>query len=170
MFLNSFYVQKSKLMLYPLLQFATDALRPKQTFIAYRDEFSMKHPSIICAYERENTEKYYEFRNKVVFNNQYFVKHIRGLQFDYSVFDLKEFGKDYLHFLEGQYSKFSENTKEIILEAYSKTTIGPILVDTHLNPEKYHELFAKELNTDIESLTIAHETLSPPDFDKEIIK
>ena len=157
-------------MLYPLLQFATDAVRPKQTYLVYKNDFTLDNPCIICAYERQNDEAYYEFRNKVVFNNEYFLMHIIGLDYDYSVFTLQEFGKDYQHFLEGKYSKFSERTKEIILEAYSKTTIGPILVDTHLNPEKYHELFAKELNTDIESLTIVHETLNPPDFEKETIK
>jgi len=162
-------VQKSKLMLYPLLKFGHDAIRPKQTYIAYKDEFSSKHPSIICAYERQNEENYYEFRNKIVFNNEYFVKHIRGLEFDYAVFDLKEYGVDYLHFLEGSYSKFSPETKQIILDSYSKTTIGPILVDTHLNPEKYHELFAKELKSDVQTLSEVHETLSPPDFEKETL-
>ena len=170
MYLNSFYVQKSKLMLYPLLQFEADAIRPKQTFLAYKDEFSLEDPSIICAYERENNEKYYEFRNKIVFNNQYFVKHIRGLEFDYAVFSLLEFGRDYSHFLAGLYSRFSNEAKEIILKSYSTTKIGPILVDTHLNPENYHDLYSRELKVELESVSEAHETLDPPDFEKETIK
>jgi len=169
MFLNSFYVQKSKLMLYPLLQFATNDPRPEQTFLAYKNEFSKNQPGIVCAYRRDNTEKYYEFRNKVIFKHKNFVKHIRSFDFDYIVFDLSEFGEDYLHFLEGKYSKFSEATKHIILKAYGHTAIGPILVDAHLNPEKYHEIFTKELMTKLETVAHAHETMDKPDMVKEVI-
>lgn len=169
MYLNSFYVQKSKLMLYPLLEFANDAIfRPAQTYLAYRDLVPLEEASIICAFKRVNDEAYYSYRNDVLMKSPYFVKHILTVEYDYLVFSLMAFTDDYNHFLKGEYSKFSNETKGIILESYSRTKIGPILVDTHLNPEKYHELYANELGSDLEVLREAHETLSPPDFDKEM--
>ena len=173
MYLNSFYVQKSKLMLYPLLKFKHDHLiRPKQTYLVseiFKNEYLLKEPNIICAYERGD-ENYYEYRNKIIFNNEYFVKHIPDLKFDYIVFDLSEYSKDYTNFIKGKYSKFSIKAKEIILNSYGKTKIGAVLVDTHINPEKYHQLYADELKVDVGYLTKTHETLSPPDFEKETLK
>ena len=169
MYLNSFYVQKSKLMLYPLLEFAYEDIRPKQTYIAYKDECLLEEPSIVCAYERKNDELYYNFRNNIAFRNQYFVKYIIGLEYDYLIFSLINYELDYNNFLKGEYSKFEDETKQIILDSYSKTKIGPILVDTHLNPKNYHSFYAMEFNASIDALELAHETLSPPDIEKESI-
>jgi hypothetical protein len=168
MFLNSFYIQKSKLMLYPLLQFDKKSIRPKQTYLVYKNDVTLDNPAIVCKYERVD-KGYYEFRNKEVFLNKNFLLHLKGIDYDYVVFTLKDYAKDYQHFLDGEYSKFSPKTKEIILEGYNNTTIGPILIDTHLNPEKYHEIFADDLMSDVETIAEVYETLSPPDFEKETV-
>lgn len=168
MFLNSFYVQKSKLMLYPLLEFDKKSIRPKQTYLVYKNDVTLYNPAIICQYERIEKD-YYEFRDKKILKNKHFIMHIKDAEYDYFVFTLIDYKEDYLNFLEGKYSKFLKKTKEIILESYSNTTIGPILVDTHLNPEKYHEIFAEDLMSDVKTISEVYETLSLPDIDKETI-
>jgi hypothetical protein len=170
MFINSFYVQKSKLLLYPLLQLPVDIVKPKNTYLAYKDKYSPKDHKLICAYTRENNESYYKFRIKILFKNPLFKEHIRGLVYDYLVFSMEDYDKDYDTFLKGAYSKLSMNAKSIILKSYSSTTIGPVLLDTHLNPENGHALYAKELMIDIEDLKLVHETLDPPDITKETCK
>tara|TARA_R110001592_G_scaffold148167_3_gene372884 strand:- start:9431 stop:9943 length:513 start_codon:yes stop_codon:yes gene_type:complete len=167
MFLNSFYVQKSKLLLYPLLQLPIDVIKPKTTYLAYKDKYGPKDYKLICAYKRENNEEYYKVRNEILFKNNFFIEHILGLEYDYLVFTIKKYSIDYDFFLKGEYSKLKPNTKRIILESYSSTKLGPALLDTHLNPENGHALYAKELMIDIEDLRLVYETLDPPDMSKE---
>lgn len=168
MFLNSFYVQKSKLMLFPLLQLPKDSVKAKTTYLAYKDKVSVDDASIVCAYER-NHEDYYDFRNNVLFKHPMFVVMHRGFDYDFIVFDLKDFKKDYDVFLTGGYSKISMESKRMIKDHYNGTRLGPLLLDTHLNPSDYHEVYANEFGVDVDYVRKAHETLDSPDLEKESV-
>jgi hypothetical protein len=169
MYLNSFYIQKSKLLLFPLLKISKEEFKPENTYLAYKDIVKLKTPSLICAYKRIHDDNYYTFRNKTLFKHANFIMHFKDIDNDYMVFNLKEFSVDYKVFIDGKYSKFRKKTKTIIKESYNSTSIGPILIDTHLNPENYHKLYADYFLVDINALKHAHETLDPPNLKKEVI-
>jgi len=168
MFLNSFYIQKSKLLLFPLLELPKDSVKAKTTFLAYKGKVEITDPSIICVYERTHPD-YYDFRNNILFKHPMFDIMIRGFDYDYIVFNLKEFKKDYSRFLTGKYSKISMESKRIIKDHYDGTRLGPLMLDTHLNPSDYHEVYANEFGVDVDYVRKAHETLDAPDLEKETL-
>jgi len=155
-------------MLYPLLGFGTTEPRPKQTYLAYYDEVEIEEEKLVCAYEREYSDHYVLYRDNVIKTHPKFLRMIQDDNFDYFIFDLSEFSEDFQYFLKGEYSKFSRRVKDLIISHYGQTKVGPIMIDMHLNPENYHEFFAQEFGSDIESWKQAHETLQAPDIDKEI--
>lgn len=167
MFLNSFYVQKSKLILYPLLQFDKSDKRPKQTYVSYKDVVLKEDPILICSYEKNSIPGYEDFKENVILKNEYYMNQINTEEYDYITFDMSSYKEDYLHFLKGKYSKFSKDTKQVILDSYTNTTIGPLLVELHLKPGLYHDVFVDYFNEPIETMIEVHETLSPPDLEKE---
>lgn len=167
MYLNSFYIQKSKLMLYPWLELPKTELQPHKTYIAYKHQIKFDDHKLICMYKRLNDEKYYKYRNDALKNHPLFIEHIRSTIYDFIIFDLSKYKEDWNYFMKGKYSKFSKETKALIMKAYDNTEIGPLLLDTHLNPAYYHELYAQELGADIDILKKTYETLSPPDLEKE---
>jgi hypothetical protein len=166
MFLNTFYIQKSRIMLLPLLGLDPKDLKPATTYIAYKNIISLQDYKLICGYKRDD-DQYYDYRNNVLFKHPNYETLYRGLYTDYLVFDLSEYKKDFDVFLTGKYSKLSKRAKTAIKEYYNKTRVAPILLDTHLNPEEYHEVYANEFKVDVETVKEAYETLSPPDLIKE---
>jgi len=170
MFLNTFYVQKSKLLLYPLLKLPFGNIRPHTTYIGHIGKIKFNDLKLICAYKRDTGEDYFEYRNNVLLKHPYFVDQFKDFWYDYIVFDISEFFNTHNYFLKGQYSKFPDVVKNIILEYYSNTKLGPIFIDTHLNPENYHEFYADHFKADLQSMVDVHETLSPPDLEKETLQ
>lgn len=168
MYLNTFYIQKSKLLLYPLLGIAFDQIKPENTFVITDAAPEVKRP-LICAYKRVPDENYYSFRNSVLYKHRLFKQMFRDLEYDYLIFDMDEFATEYESFMKGKYSHFRGDRKETILQYYSNTRLGPVLIDTHLNPEHYHEFYADAFSTTLESIVDVHETLSPPDIKKETL-
>ena len=166
MFLNTFYIQKSRLILLPILGIKLSEINPLKTYIAYKDVISNKDYKLICEYKRDNKD-YYQYRNENLFKHPKFEKLYRGLFSDFLVFNLEDYKKDYDYFISGKYSKLSKELKKKIKEFYSNSKIGPLLLDTHLNPEDYHEIYAKEFKVDVKYIKNTHETLTPPDLKKE---
>jgi len=170
MLLISHYLQKSHLLLYPLLGMAMNTkFKPTNTYLEYGGEDNSC--KLICLYEPGLLDPgYYSFRNEVLLNNQYFSELKILIGRNIIKFDLKpDFEKDYHHFLNGKYSKFSEKTKQIIAEYYSGNEISKVMIDSHLNPEEYHEAYADFLATSVELIKHNFETLTPPDLEKEAL-
>ena len=171
MLLISHYLQKSHLLLYPLLGMAMrdTKFKPTNTNLEYGGEDNSC--KLICLYEPELLdEDYYTFRNKVLLNNPYFCELKILIGRNIVKFDLKkDFEKDYNHFINGKYSKFSETTKQIIGNYYSGNEISKVMIDSHLNPEEYHQAYADFLATSVELIKHNFETLTPPDLEKEVL-
>ena len=170
MLLISHYIQKSHLLLYPLLGIAIDTqFKPTNTYLEYGGEDDSC--KLICVYNPDSLDKnYYVFRNEILLHNSYFSEMSILIGRNIVKFDLKsDFEKDYKHFLKGKYSKFSESTKQIISEYYSGNEISKIMIDSHLNPKEYHEAYADFLAVSIELIKHNFETLTPPDLEKETL-
>jgi hypothetical protein len=170
MLLISHYLQKSHLLLYPLLGMPINTkFKPTNTYLEYGGEDNSC--KLICLYEPEKLDKdYYLFRNEVLLHNPYFSEMSILIGRNIFKFDLKpDFEKDYKHFLNGKYSKFSESTKQIIAKYYSDNEISKIVIDSHLNPEEYHEAYAEFLEASVELIQNNFETLTPPDLIKETL-
>jgi hypothetical protein len=174
MFLNTVYIQKSKLLLYPLLNIPKDMLQPVTSYgFSLKKKINPEDCKLICKYKREHDEKYFEKRSEL-FNHEYFEDIFRDSEYDYLIFDLNHYKKDITLFYKGLYSELSLGIKREIYEYYSSTKVGPMFIDMHLNPERYHEMFAchfadEEKSQDklLESIREAHETLDPPNIQKE---
>ena len=174
MFLNTVYIQKSKLLLYPLLDIPKDYLQPVTSYGFSKNKgIYPEDCKLICKYRREHDEKYFEQRSHL-FSHEYFEDIFRDHEFDYLIFDLSRYKKDIELFYKGKYSELTVTTKNQIYAYYASTKVGPMFIDMHLNPENYHEMFACHFETDpkkqdalLESIREAHETLDSPDMEKE---
>jgi hypothetical protein len=174
MFLNTVYIQKSKLLLYPLLDIPKDYLQPVTSYsFSKKKGIAPEDYLLICKYKRDYSEEYFE-RRKELFAHEYFEDIFRGSEHDYLIFNLTRYKKDIALFYKGKYSELSMTTKNAIYAYYNSTKVGPMFIDMHLNPERYHEMFACHFEEDekgqdklLESIREAHETLNPPDMEKE---
>jgi hypothetical protein len=157
-------------MLYPLLEISKDDLHPVATYgYCSKKEITQQSDMLLCKYKREHDEGYFKKRNQL-FTHDLYEYMIQDGEFDILVFNLKKKKVDLEKFYAGQYSKFSVATKNTIYKYYSTTKLGAVFIDMHLNPTNYHELFADHFNADLEFVESAHETLSPPDKEKENLK
>jgi hypothetical protein len=155
-------------MLFPILGIKHKTFKPDNTYLAYKDVIKIEDNHLICSYKREHSEEYYAYRNDVLTNHPMFVKIIPTLTYDLIVYNLSDYNKDYRLFIEGKYSKFSKPVKDLIMQHY-ESALGMALLDSHINPEEFHELYAKEYGVDIEVIREAHETLTPPNLKNETL-
>jgi len=168
MLLAKTYLQKSNVILYPLLQIPITArYKPEVTYISSK-KYSTDDCVLICIYKSEATPEFYDFRNKELCAHPLYLEHQVKIGENIIVFNLKnDYQKDFALFLDGKYSKISSKTKKEITKYYSSNELGSVLLDTHLHPEAYHEYYANCFNVSVELIKNNFETLSPPDLEKE---
>lgn len=167
MYLHQFYIQKSKLILFPLLDLKHDMYMPHETYLSYEPRIKLDDDCLVCTYKRVHNEDYYNFRNTLLLKHPNFVKHVTTIDYDVIIFSLKHIKQDLESFKQGKYSELSKDSKNKILKYYSKSNLGFVLIDSHVNPEDYHDFYAKEYGIDLQIIQSTHETLDGPDMDRE---
>lgn len=164
------YFQKSKVFLYPLLQFKKGlSYVPKQTYIAMDHMYSFDDYRFLCEYHVKMSEKFKKFFNTHIKNHPKFDHHIDlGDDKHVFVFDFVSFKSDYKRFLVGKYSHFTLESKLIILDFFSEGKSSEY-IEVFLSPDGYHADYADALNVDIDIIEKVSELCSIPDLDKETL-
>ena len=114
------YFQKSYTFLYPLLGFKrTKDPRPLQVYLHWPEEFPDEERKLVCIYQKEDTDQWTNFeKNKLMTHSMldYVVPLCDG-RIAY-IFDMNPVTNDYNLFLQGKYSKFSNNAKMHMSDYY----------------------------------------------------
>uniref|UniRef100_UPI003D9FD9CD hypothetical protein n=1 Tax=Enterococcus faecium TaxID=1352 RepID=UPI003D9FD9CD len=82
-------------------------------------------------------------------------------------FDFSDLEDDWIHFINGQYSKLSMNLKQKVLNFFDKNSGNYAYMHSYLVPEKYFNNYAELLNVDPNMLIKVGELCTKPDLDKE---
>lgn len=170
MLLHQHYIQKSKVILYPLLGILKDLKSMQhETYLGYKDIVSIDEPSIVMILDKTATS--FEDDLAIAESNSVYVGTIdEDDTIKVLKFSLEEYANLYALFCKGQYSHFYSRHKEVIVDYYSKRKIegfALMLIKSHLYPQDYYELYAEWYKTTIDVLEQAVETLSKPDLEKE---
>lgn len=140
--------QKSFTFLYPLLGFSkTKDIKPKQVYISFPAmDIGIKDRKLICVYDKEDTEKWKSFeRNKLITHKMLDECVPVSDNVVIYIFDFNSFSSDFDLFLEGKYSKLSNNTKKVLTDYYGIHTPEWVYIESFLFPKKYYKEYANLL-------------------------
>jgi hypothetical protein len=171
------YFQKSKIFLYPLVRLPSRSNPVKfETYFSPEEHlvddkvfitvhYFLDQPNDDCNYKNMNFER---FISEIVTVHKRFVS-VKKIQTNVveCLFDLSEYREDVPFFLEGKYSKMSENSKKIIANFFYKTHPNYAYVESFVYPELYHKSYAEHLDVNVELLKEVVELCDKPDFNKE---
>ena len=73
-------------------------------------------------------------------------------------------------FKQGRYSQFSIKTKELIKKFFGKVGTISEYIQSYIDPEKYHKIYANHLDIPVDTVEKVYELCSKPDLDKECLE
>ena len=166
------YFQKSKVFLYPLLGISKGSRYvPKETYMSWKDVYSIEDMKVFCLYNEKATESYLRFeRTKLLRNPDFhdFHKLTTG-EFLY-VFDFSNYPQTWLALTNGLYSKVNEREKKKILDFFGDKSVIGQTVESYLYPEYYHQDYSELLNVGIDLIKDVHEVCDKPNKEKETLE
>jgi hypothetical protein len=166
------YFQKSYTFLYPMLGFKrTKDPRPLQVYLHWSEEFPDEERKLVCIYQKEDTDQWTNFeKNKLMTHSMldYVVPLCDG-RIAY-IFDMNPVTNDYNLFLQGKYSKFSNNAKMHLSDYYGIHTSEWVYVESFIFPKKYFKQYAEILEVDVKILQDVGELCDKYDKEKETFK
>jgi len=166
--LNTEYVQKSRLFLYPLLGIKRGvSTTPIEVYMSWGD-YGFADSKLICKYHNRDDEDFRIFDDvKLTGNTLFHSKHELEDGTIAYVFDLDIFKDDFWKVVKGEYSDLSNPAKTMIRKFFNSHTEHYVYIQSYLNPKKYYAMFAELLNCEVGSLQDAKELCSKPDLTKE---
>lgn len=169
-YLMAHYYSKSKAFLYPLLGFKKEeTFKPKGTYLAFQEHHITSYELSVRYEHAPESLLFRNFERMVISPHPYLRACYRIIDGTMYVFTLEKFYKDVEAFLRGEYSRFAEGSKSLILN-YFGDDIKDIEVKPGrrmhavLFPELYKKLVAKTLGVDVALLSELAELY---DLDKE---
>jgi hypothetical protein len=165
------YFQKSKVFLYPLLRFRSGlSFVPVQTYICWEHVITADENKFMCEYNVGTTEKFELFCNSYLKKHPLFHEYI---QLDENrhlfIFDFTKYKSDFKRFLDGQYSKFTLDSKIIILDFFGNKGNISEYISLFLSPDSAHKLYAEALDVSLKQIEEVFEVCSIPDLEKETL-
>lgn len=182
------YFQKSKVFLFPLLQFPGRSEELKNIVIhSYlhvenaNDDLDFLHsltePTLAVEFKinSENEEErkklvYHVYRTYGMSNHvkeKFFCPDLKSVIIVYTLFDLQE---DYDKIVSGQYSRLSAMAKTRIQRYFGAKSQHWNHVKTFLYPKNYYETYADLLGVDPDLLEARRELVDAPDLEQETLK
>ncbi len=147
------YFQKSATFLYPILGIKKNKYpKPRQTYLSWQEMISVTDKRLLCLFDRDTSDKWKRFEANVLMTHPMLMDCViidddQILYiFDFSLPNLYE---DYNHFLKGNYSKLSNNSKKLITDYYGVQTPEWIYIESYIHPHKYFKTYAEMLGVDI---------------------
>lgn len=165
------YFQKSKILLYPLLEIKKGtSVVPVDTYLCIPEYISSEDMKYICIYEKRDDAEYKNFEKFVL------IKHSRLVDYksldenkEMFVFDFSDMKEDWMLFIQGKYSKMTDKTKRKIKDYFDKNGGNYVYIESFLYPEKYYNIYAELLNVSPDMLKEVGELCAPPDMTKECL-
>lgn len=166
------YFQKSKVFLYPLLQIRKGVQYvPIETYISWNDKYSIEDNKFLCLYSAEDNAKYRKFEQVYLTSHKFFEEYYKPTEDTHLyVYDYSKFKHDLDMFKIGKYSKFTLKTKEKISDFFGDVGTIADYIQSYINPEGFHELYAEHLGVPLYTIEQVYELCSKPDLDKEKLK
>ena len=163
------YFQKSKIFLYPLLDIKRGtSVVPEDTYVSWEDKYTPEDMKLICVYHHRTDKEYQEFEQKVLLQHNRLFEYVRGdKEKSIFVFDFSDKKDDWNKFLDGKYSKLSQESRDKVINFFEKYSGNYIYIYSYLNPEQWFERYAELLGVHKSELESVGELCSKPDFDKE---
>lgn len=163
------YFQKSKTFIYPLLLIPRGtSVTPMGSYTSLNDLYTHKDYRLILEYHLRDDKEFKTFEKARLFGNPLFhdffeTDHKTGVY----IFNLEDYKTDWDFYLDGRYSMFSSDTKNIIQNYYRSSKKNFVYVDSFLNPHMYYEIYSNILDCKKEILEQVVELCDKPNFDKE---
>ncbi len=164
------YFQKSKSFLYPALGIKKSAFGPENTYLSIDGLIPAEDMKLICVYKNVDSDKFRKFEEQNITTNPLYVKKITVDDKNIYVFDMFIYKDDWLYFMLGRYSKFSNVLKKAIRAYFGETSGEYKYIQTYLYPQEYFVKYAKLLEVDAETLKNIGELCNPCDKEKETLK
>lgn len=165
------YFQKSATFLYPLLNIRKSKHpTPRQTYISWDDNVKKENKMFICLYDREDSDQWKRFEANILMTHPLLIESVIVSEdqvlyiFD---FNTPEVSGDFDHFLNGKYSKFSNESKKLITDYFGIQSPEWIFIESYIHPRKYFSTYAEILNVDVESLQKVGELCDKYNSEKE---
>lgn len=168
------YIQKSRIFLYPALEFKRGSgVTPIQTYASWEGHYTVNDYKLSCVYYIRNDEefKHYETNRLLGHHMFYDFKLIEDDKGVY-VFDFQKHKDDWDNFIKGKYSKLSYGLKKKIQNFFGVGNQG--IIDCYLYPERFYNLYAELLVADsrdqpqmLSLLKSVGELCSIADFEQE---
>jgi hypothetical protein len=165
------YFQKSRVFLYPVLDIKRgNSIVPVNTYIAWEQlGIEPKDAKMVCVYQYRTDQEYLDFETQKLKGNKLYESSTLindGSEIAY-IFSFNPYKQDWLHFLNGKYSKMSIPFKRKIKDFFRQSGNNYVYVESFLHPEKYFALYSELLNMPMSELKEVGELCSPPDVSKE---
>lgn len=162
------YFQKSRVFLYPLLQLPKGSgVTPIETYVRWEGRYHQNKQKFICVYhdrvdlefkkvEKDRLEKHPLYDSTVIVEGKKVI-----------IFDFSTLEKDWQHFINGEYSKFSYQSKSKISKYFGNKTQHSVYIDSYLYPHKYFDLYARFLDVKTSTIKTVGELCDRPNLHKE---
>lgn len=165
------YFQKSRSFLYPALGIRrTSNISPTGTYLSLEGKVDPEDMKLIVAFKATEDEGFKTFENQMLTTNPLFESKIDVKEYTLYIFNFEMYKDDWFNFLLGKYSKLSVVLKRAIKSYYGESSSEYKYMDTYLYPEKYHGVYSKLLDVDIDTLKSIKELCDPCDIEKETLK
>jgi hypothetical protein len=141
-----------------------------QTYVCWEHLVGIDENKFLCEYNVGITEKFESFSNSYLKKHPLFYEYVQ-LDEDRHlfIFDFTKYKSDFKKFIDGKYSKFSLETKLIILDFFGNKGNISEYVSLFLSPNSAHKLYAEALDVSIKQIEEVFEVCSIPDLEKETL-
>lgn len=167
--LNTDYIQKSRLFLYPQLGIKRGvSVTPIQTYMSWGDKYCFTDSKFICQYYLRDDQEFHIFeQTKLLGNPLFHSKHEMEDETGLYIFNMKSIEEDFWKVVTGKYSQMSDKSKRKILNFFRSHTRHFAYIQSYMDPKKYYAMYAEILNCKMSALKTAGELCSKPDLEKE---
>jgi hypothetical protein len=124
--------------------------------------------NLICVYTLRDDEEFKIFeRTKLLGNSKFLSFYELPDNKGAYVFTFENEPDLWDSFLRGKYTHISKDKKALILKFFEGNIQNHSLIDSYLNPEKYYDFYAKELDVPVEVLREVGQLCEAPNMEKE---
>lgn len=170
--INSTYIQKSRLFLYPLLGIRRGgSITPVQTYMTWDEMYNVNSCKFIAVYHLRDDQEFKVFEEAALMGNMLFENFFeledgKGAY----VFDFTPHRKEYKKIMHGKYSLLDEDYKVKVLKFFKNYKKHHAYIESYLYPELYFSNYATLLRVKISLLKSVGQLCDLPDLTQEVLK
>jgi len=154
--------------MYPLLGIERGNIAPEEVYFSINGKIRPEDRKLICVYDPNSDESFSTFKKERLVNHLLLCDQMTNDNgHELFIFDMTSFAKDWDNFLEGTYSKISDEVKTLIQDFFEKNSGNYIYINSFLYPEKWHKRYAEILDVPVSLLAEVIELTDKPDFERE---